>query len=161
LLVDEKVDLPIALELGDIRETVTVEGRTGTGQLALDSSALGTSVAPSELQDLPLPSRAALNLLALTPGVSTGGDITSQGRLNTSQLSINGSRTLNSEILVDGISVVTGSTGAPQTLPPTDSIREFKVLTSSYTAEYGRTSGAIVTLVTNSGTNAFTGLRTV
>ncbi len=49
--------------------------------------------------------------------------------------------------------MVTGSTGAPQTLPPGDSISQFKVLTSSYAAEYGRTSGAIVTMITESGVN--------
>ena len=76
-----------------------------------------------------------------------------RGGLSSSQLSINGSRTLNSEFLIDGVSVVTGSTGAPQTLPPADSIREFNVLAASYSAEYGRTAGAMVTLITNSGTN--------
>jgi len=106
---------------------------------------------------MPLPSRAVLNLLILTPGVSSGGEITSQGGLSTSQLSINGSRTLNSEFLIDGVSVVTGSTGGPQTLPPADSIGEFKVLASSYSAEYGRTSGAVVTLITRSGNNAYHG----
>jgi hypothetical protein len=125
--------------------------------LATESSSLGGTITPSQVQDLPLPSRNTLNLLALSPGVSSGSDITSQGGLNSSQLSINGSRTLNSEFLLDGVSVVTGSTGSPETLPPPDSIREFKVLTSSYSAEYGRTSGAIVTLVTNSGTNDFHG----
>ena len=108
-------------------DTVTVEGGTA-GQLASDSSSLGTTITPSQLQGLPLPSRYTLNLLALTPGVSSGGDITSQGGLNSSQLSIDGSRTLNSEFLIDGVSVVSGSTGAPQSLPPADSIREFNVL---------------------------------
>lgn len=96
-------------------------------------------------------------LAGLDSRVSSGSDITSQGGLSSSQLSINGSRTLNSEFLIDGVSVVTGSTGGPQTLPPAESIREFKVLTSSYSAEYGRTSGAIVTLSTNAGTNDYHG----
>ena len=125
--------------------------------MASDSSSLGNTITPSQLQDLPLPSRNVLNLLALTPGVSSGGDITSQSGLSTSQLSIDGSRTLNSEFLIDGVSVVSGSTGAPQTLPPADSIREFNVLAASYSAEYGRTAGAMVTLITNSGTNLFHG----
>jgi hypothetical protein len=156
LSMDPRADIPFMLQLGEMAETVTVEGRT-EGQLATDSSSLGNTITPSELQNLPLPSRNVLNLLALTPGVSSGGDITSQSGLSTSQLSINGSRTLNSEFLIDGLSVVTGSTGAPQTLPPADSIREFNVLTASYAAEYGRTGGAMITLITNSGTNLLRG----
>ncbi len=144
------------MQVGEVAETITVEGRTA-GQLATDTSSLGNSITPSQLQDLPLPSRNVLNLLALTPGVSSGGDITSQSGLSTSQLSIDGSRTLNSEFLIDGLSVVSGSTGAPQTLPPADSIREFNVLAASYSAEYGRTSGAMVTLITNSGANLLHG----
>ncbi|HWF48713.1 MAG TPA: carboxypeptidase regulatory-like domain-containing protein, partial [Bryobacteraceae bacterium] len=156
IAIDQKASIDAVLELGQVAETVNVEG-SSAGQLATDSSSLGGTITPADVQNLPLPSRNTLNLLALSPGVSSGADITNQGGLNTSQLSINGSRTLNSEFLLDGVSVVTGSTGSPETLPPPDSIREFKVLTSSYSAEYGRTSGAIVTLVTNSGTNNYHG----
>ena len=154
LAVDQRADIPLTLQVGQVNETVAVEGST-EGQLAVDTASLGSTITPSQVQDLPLPSRNILNLLTLTPGVSTGGPIAQS--LNSAQLSINGSRTLNSEFLIDGVSVVTGSTGQPQTLPPADSIREFRVLTSSYSAEYGRTSGGIVTLVTNSGTNLYHG----
>jgi hypothetical protein len=156
LSVDPRADIPVVMQVGEMAETVTVEGGT-EGQLATDSSSLGNTITPSQLQDLPLPSRNILNLLALIPGVSSGGDITTQAGLNSSQLSIDGSRTLNSEFLIDGVSVVTGSTGTPETLPPADSIREFNVLAASYAAEYGRTSGAAVTLITNSGTNLLHG----
>jgi hypothetical protein len=156
LSVDQRADIVIVMQAGEAAESVNVEGRL-EGQLGSDSSSIGTAITPSELQNLPLPSRNTFNLLALTPGVSSGGDITSQSGLNSSQLSIDGSRTLNNEFLIDGVSVVSGSTGAPQVLPPADSIREFNVLAASYSAEYGRTSGAMLTLITNSGANAFHG----
>ena len=156
LPVNERVDLLIEMEVGEIAETITVEGRT-QNQLQTDSSSIGNTITASQLESLPLPSRNTLNLLALTPGVSSGGDITAQTGLNTSQLSIEGSRTLNNEFLIDGISVVSGSTGAVQTLPPADSIREFNVLAASYSAEYGRSSGGIVSLITNSGSGAIHG----
>jgi hypothetical protein len=156
LAVDQRADVGVAMQLGEIAETVKVEGTTA-GQLATDTSSLGNTITPTQVQDLPLPSRNVLNLLALTPGVSSGGDITGQSGLSTSQLSINGSRTLNTDFLLDGVSVVTGSTGGPQTLPPVDSIHEFKVLSSSYSAEYGRSSGGMITLVTNSGANQYHG----
>jgi hypothetical protein len=156
LLVDQRANIDITLEVGQVTESVKVEGSTA-GQLATETASLGSTITPSQLQDLPLPSRSPYNLLALTPGVSSGGDITSQGGVNPSQLSINGSRTLNSDFLIDGVSVVSGSTGGAQTLPPTDSIQEFKVLASSYSAEYGRTSGGIITMITNSGANVYHG----
>src|SRR5260370_9331077 len=77
--------------------------------------------------------------------------------MNASRLSMNVSRTVNSEFAVNGLSVVSGSTGGVQTLPSADAIREVKVLTSSYSAEYGRTSGGTVTLITNSGTDQYNG----
>ncbi len=156
LLVDQRANINVTMQLGQVSESVTVEGETA-GQLATETASMGNTITPSQLQDMPLPSRSPYNLLALTPGVSSGGDMTSQGGLSSSQLSINGSRTLNSDFLIDGVSVVTGSTGGPQTLPPTDSLQEFKVLASDYSAEYGRSSGGIITMITNSGANAYHG----
>ena len=153
LAVDQRAAVDVKLQPGTVTESVNVVD-TGAGQLATDSSSLGNVITPSQVENLPLPSRNILNLLSLTPGVSSGGDATG---INASQLSINGSRTVNSEFTVDGVSVVSGSTGGVQTLPPADAIREFKVLTSAYSAEYGRTSGATVAMVTNSGTNQFHG----
>ena len=153
LVIDQRSDISVTLAPGAVAESITVEGDV-VGQLATDSSSLGGVINTSQVQDLPLPSRNIMNLLSLTPGVSSGGDATG---INASQLSINGSRTVNSEFMVDGISVVSGSTGGVQTLPPSDAIREFKVLTSAYAAEYGRTSGAVVTMVVNSGGNNYHG----
>ena len=153
LAVDQRSDVGVMLETGAVAESITVNGDVA-GQLATDSSSVGSVITTSQVEDLPMPNRSIMNLLSLTPGVSSGGDATG---INASQLSINGSRTLNSEFEVDGISVVSGSTGGVQTLPPTDAIREFKVLTSAYSAEFGRTSGAIVTMVINSGGNTYHG----
>lgn len=153
LSVDQRASINITLQPGRVTESVTVNGTTA-GQLATDTSSIGNVINPSQVENLPLPSRNILNLLSLASGVSSGGDATG---INANQLSINGSRTLNSEFTVDGISVVSGSTGGVQTLPPADAIREFKVLTSSYSAEYGRTSGGTVTMVVNSGNDAYHG----
>src|SRR5262249_45637491 len=149
LTVDQRAAVNITLKLGTAAESITVAGDTA-GQLATDSSSLGTVINTSQVQDFPLPNRNILNLLSLTAGVSSVGDAT---RINASQLSINGSRTLNSEFTVNGVSVVSGSTGGVQTLPPADAIREVKVLTSAYSAEFGRSSGGVVNMVLNSGTD--------
>jgi hypothetical protein len=96
LTVDQRADISLTLQIGQIAETVTVEG-SAEGQLATDTSSLGNTITPSQVENLPLPSRNVLNLLALTPGASFGGDISTQGGVNSAQLSFNGSRTLNSE----------------------------------------------------------------
>ena len=153
LTVDQRAAINVTLQPGAVAESVTVEGKTA-GQLSTESSSLGNTINTTQVQNLPLPDRNILNLLSLTAGVSSGGDATS---INASQLSMNGSRTVNSEFTVDGVSVVSGSTGGVQTLPSADAIREFKVLTSGYSAEYGRTSGGTVTMIINSGTDQYHG----
>jgi hypothetical protein len=153
LTIDQRATINITLQPGAVAESVTVAGQSA-GQLSTESSSLGTTINTTQVQNLPLPNRNILNLLSLTAGVSSGGDATS---INASQLSINGSRTVNSEFTVDGVSVVSGSTGGVQTLPSADAIRELKVLTSAYSAEYGRTSGGTVTMVINSGTDQYHG----
>ncbi|MBL8179905.1 MAG: TonB-dependent receptor [Bryobacterales bacterium] len=153
LQVDQRARVNITLQPGELAETITVTGE-GIGQLEAETSSVGAIINTSQVRDLPMPNRNILNLLTLVGGVSSGGAATG---INASQLSINGSRTLNSEFAVDGVSVVSGSTGGVQRIPSTEAVREFRVLTSGYTAEYGRTSGGFVSVITDSGTNDFHG----
>jgi hypothetical protein len=146
-----RVDLP--LPPGAMQETLDVTGER-SGQLESQSSSMGLVVDTAQVQNLPLASRAILNLLSLVGGVSAGGPATG---LNSAQLSINGSRTLNSEFIVDGVSMVSGSTGGLVRLPSTEALREFRVLTASYAAEYGRSAGGYVNVVVSSGTNNYHG----
>jgi hypothetical protein len=153
LQVRQRAQINVTLAVGDVAETINVVGE-GLGQLEAESSAMGAVINTTQVKDLPMPNRNILNLLTLVGGVSSGGAATG---INASQLSINGSRTLNSEFAVDGVSVVSGSTGGVGRMPSTEAIREFRVLTSGYTAEYGRTSGGFVSVVSDSGNNDFHG----
>jgi hypothetical protein len=153
LQVDQRARVNVTLQPGEVAETVTVVGE-GLGQLEAESSSVGAIINTSQVRDLPMPNRNVFNLLTLVAGVSSGGAATG---INPSQLSMNGSRTLNSEFTVDGVSVVSGSTGGVQRVPSTEAVREFRVLTSGYTAEYGRTSGGFVSIITDSGTNTLHG----
>jgi hypothetical protein len=153
LQVKQRARIDVMLTIGDVAETINVVGE-GLGQLEAESSSMGAVINTTQVKDLPMPNRNILNLLTLVGGVSSGGAATG---INASQLSINGSRTLNSEFAVDGVSVVSGSTGGVQRMPSTEAIREFRVLTSGYTAEYGRTSGGFVSVISDSGTNDFHG----
>ena len=144
--------LNITMDLGQVSETITVEAKgEGTDR---STSNISTLISPEEVQNLPLANRSPENLLAFIPGVTYGGSATSP---NTSQLSINGSRTLNSDVLLNGVSTTIASTGTSATLPSPDGIDALRFLTSTAPAEYGRTAGAVLAANTKSGTNAFHG----
>jgi Carboxypeptidase regulatory-like domain/TonB-dependent Receptor Plug Domain len=142
----------VILQLGDIAETVTVESKGE--QLDATTSDVSTLIAPSDVQNLPLEQRTTENLLAFIPGVTHGG---AANEVNTSQLSINGSRTLDNEVLLNGVSLVAGSTGILLPLPSPDGIDSFRVRTTNAPAEYGRTSGAVISISSKSGTNTYHG----
>ena len=142
----------VTLEIGSSSETVTVQAKGA--DLETSTSDVSTLIAPNEVQNIPLSGRNTENLLALIPGVAHGG---AGDTPNTSQLSINGSRTLNTEVLLNGVSTIVASTGTPVALPSPDGVDSFRVLTNNAPAEYGRTSGAVVSVNTISGTNTFHG----
>ena len=153
LTVGQRANVPVVLPAGEVRETITVVGE-GLGRLETEDSSMGLVIDTAQVNNLPLNNRNVLNLLTLAGGISSGGDANS---INASQLSINGSRTLNSEFSVDGVSVVSGSTGGVQRFPSTEAIREFKVQTAGYSAEFGRSAGGFVNVVIHSGANDFHG----
>ena len=134
--------------------TVTSKGE----QLDRSTSNISTLISPEEVSNLPLSLRAPENLLVFVPGVTTTRSVTGDTtQANTSQLSINGSRTLNTEVLLNGVSLIIASTGGLLSLPSPDAIDELRFLTSTAPAEYGRTSGAVLAANSLSGTNTYHG----
>jgi hypothetical protein len=150
--VAQVASVNINLQIGQVNETVTVSAKGE--ELDRSTSDISTLIAPSEVQNLPLQQRATENLLAFIPGVAHGG---AGDQPSTSQLSINGSRTLNTEVLLNGVSTIVASTGTPATLPSPDGVDSFRVLATNAPAEYGRTSGAVISVNTVSGTNSYHG----
>jgi Carboxypeptidase regulatory-like domain/TonB dependent receptor-like, beta-barrel len=150
--VAQVVSVNITMELGQVSEVVTVQSKGE--EMDRSTSNISTLISPQEVQNLPLANRNVENLLAFIPGVTYGGSATSP---NTAQLSINGSRTLNSDVLLNGVSTTIASTGTSATLPSPDGIDALRFLTSTAPAEYGRTAGAVLAANTISGTNAFHG----
>jgi hypothetical protein len=142
----------VNMQVGVATEVVTVQSKGE--ELDRSTSDVSTLIAPQEVQHIPLQQRATENLLAFIPGVVHGG---AGNQPSTSQLSINGSRTLNTEVLLNGVSTIIASTGAPATLPSPDGVDQFRVLTTNAPAEYGRTSGAAISVNTISGTNKYHG----
>lgn len=167
--VDTRVSLDLVLEPGTINETVRVEGRLNIDRA---SPGVGTVVDRQFIGNLPLNGRSFHTLLELTPGVvMTKPSITSPG-----QFSVNGQRGNANYFMVDGVGANVGSTpvatfsqqatgtlpaftisGGTNALVSSEALEEFKLQTSSYAPEFGRSPGGQVSLVTRSGTNRLTG----
>jgi len=119
----------------------------------LETPQISNLVDSREIKDLPLITRDPYSLILLSPG-------TSQTTSYLGGFTVNGSRERNNNFLLDGVdnndTSVPGSSGGALTLNP-DSVQEFRVITDNFNAEYGRNTGAIIDIVTKSGTNNFHG----
>jgi hypothetical protein len=146
----------VALEAGNVNEVVTVT----SDEVGVQDSPTGqTLISGTQVLEIPLQNRDFTKLLELAPGVSSSlDDETGFGLSNRFDVSINGMRRNAVNVFVDGVSNTdVGSNITLLSIPTIDSIKEFKVLTSNYTAEVGRSGGGAVTLVTKSGGNEFHG----
>ncbi len=145
----------LALQVGATSESVTVEAPTAG--LKTEQSNLSQTVTNRQLQDLPVQSssgRSIWNLVPLSVGVTQqiGG-----GGYALNNMRINGGRPRMDDYLVDGTSVEAVVFGGPVVGPSVDSIEQFTVLTNSFSAEYGKVSGGVISAVTKTGTNQFHG----
>lgn len=155
-----KTSINIVLEVGGIEEKVTIEA--GTPQLNTDTGTTGQTITERQLQDVPLSNRSVLDLATTIPNVS--GDVDSEDPAVTSNvpvpgfnLSLNGGRPGSTAILADGVNN-TGVGIARQVVSLTpETVQEFTVQTSAYSAEFGQTAGGVISATTKAGTNRFTG----
>jgi Carboxypeptidase regulatory-like domain len=159
LLVNTPASANIRLKLGRATETVTVTSEAPV--LNTVDASLGNSFDQHQVTQIPLEGRNVPDLLSLQAGVAyTGNRPDIDKDQDTRNGSVNGARSDQSNITLDGVDVNDQSSGYAFTsvLPVTlDSVQEFRVTTSNYNADQGEGSGAQVTLVTKSGTNNFHG----
>jgi Carboxypeptidase regulatory-like domain/TonB-dependent Receptor Plug Domain len=153
--INQPATVNAQLETGGLTETVTVQA--GAEQVQTSSSGnIGSTIEQKTLESLPIVGtrgRNPLDLLNFQPGVVFGGN--TGGAVN-----VNGSRDRAFNFTLDGIDInesTAGGSNFTPLRPNPDSVQEFQVVTSNFTAELGRSSGAQVTLVTRSGTNDFHG----
>lgn len=146
----------VVLEAGAIDQTVLI---TDDVTLIQDSPTGQTLISGTQVMEIPLQNRDFTKLLELVPGVSSSlDDETGLGLTSRFDVSINGMRRNSVNVFVDGVSNTdVGSNITLLSTPTIDSIKEFKVLTSNYTADVGRSGGGTVTLVTRGGGNEFHG----
>src|SRR6266849_1634920 len=159
-------DLPV----GAVSEIVTVEG--GASTVDTESTAVSTVVDRQFAENIPLNGRSFQSLIQLTPGVV----LTANNGSDTGQFSVNGQRANANYWMVDGVSAnigisatgnigsglagTLGSTsvlGGTNSLVSVDALQEFRIQTSTYAPEFGRTPGGQISIVTRSGTNQFHG----
>lgn len=155
--------LDIKLQTGTVSETVEVSADAPTVQS--DSSDIGTVVMQKQTLDLPLALGSTVQAMRspeafvfLTPGtVGPGSD---SGNGGTFESKISGGQNYATEVLLDGAGTTRSENGSSfdETAPSVEALGEFKVLTSTLPAEFGRTTGGIESFSTKSGTNAYHGV---
>jgi hypothetical protein len=163
LEVGQRARVDISLEVGNFAETVDVAGASPI--LKTSEAALGSVIPEIQVANLPLAIRNWDDLLALVPGVqgdryTEQGGGTSFGR--TGGINVHGARALQNNFLLDGVDNNSISENVQElttqvSRPSVDAIQEFKVVTSPYSAEYGRSPGAAISVSTKSGTNLIRG----
>ena len=166
LHVQEEVEINFELGIGSVSNTITVEG--GAPMIELSTSAPGAVVDSRTVRELPLNGRSWTDLALLQPGVvgvETQANYTAAADRGNrgfgAQVSISGGRVRQNSYRIDGVSVNDYSNGGPGSVLGgtlgVDAIEEFSVLTSNTPAEYGRTSGGVISAITRSGTNGLHG----
>jgi outer membrane receptor protein involved in Fe transport len=156
--VNDRLTIPVKLEVGETKEVVNVEA--SSLQLQTQSAELSNLIGAQQTQALPLNGRVFSQLVMLSPGVvSENGTIgNGVGISSDTTVSINGSQSNSNLWLLDGQNNMDiGSNAQNVVTPPLDALEEFKVLRSNYSAEFGGGTGGVVNVVTKQGTRDFHG----
>jgi Carboxypeptidase regulatory-like domain len=152
LTVDQTMTINASLQPGSVSSTVEVSAAQ-LPPVDLETSQISNLVESAQMQALPLITRNPYQLVLLSPGTFTASN-----RLGG--FSVNGGRTENSNFMLDGVdnndTSVPGTAGGVLSANP-DSTEEFRVITDNFNAEFGRNTGAIIDVVTKSGTNQLHG----
>jgi Carboxypeptidase regulatory-like domain/TonB dependent receptor len=170
LHVQDALEIDLQMVLGSASETVTVQ--SGVPVIDAESTSVSTVIDRTYVENLPLNGRSLQTFLLLSPGVV----LTATAFDDQGQFSVNGQRADANYFTVDGVSANFGVTGfAPlmqsaagalpalsalggtNSLASVDAVQEFRIQTSSFAPEFGRTPGGQVSILTRSGTNSFHG----
>lgn len=157
LQAGDRLRLDVPLEIGQLTESVTVTA--SVSQLQTETATRAQVLASEIIANLPTQGRNPFQIAWAAAGVIKSGSwryLRSFDIAGTSGISINGGREKTNEVLLDGISNVRAEYTVIS-VPTTESVQEFKVQANTYDAQYGRTGGGVITIVTKGGTNEFHG----
>jgi hypothetical protein len=161
LRVQDRLNLNFKLIVGQVSQSVTVSDQSPA--IETQTSSLGQVISSATMTDIPLNGREYLQLASLSTGViatttgtngNTGGSSNSFGQVT---FATNGARGTLNNFLLDGIDNNSNDNGGAILHTSVDAIQEFKIQTSSYSAEFGRSGGAVINAVIKSGTNSYHG----
>jgi hypothetical protein len=154
LETNQVATLDFKLALAQVSTSIEVTGEIPL--LQSETSSVGSTLEQKLIEQYPLPQRDAMGMMRSLPGiVSSGqvGDARSGRNVFDSTFSVAGGRSSTNEVLLDGAPNTIGDFNGVVIVPSLDSIQEFRVETSTYSAEFGRSGGGAVNVVTKSGTN--------
>jgi outer membrane receptor protein involved in Fe transport len=174
LEVAQSATLDFSLKIGNATDTVEIT--SDAPLLNTESGALETTIENKLIEDLPSAQRSTLAFINQVPGVIDAGFALAQGEnLNTngnaqgpigspgnrnffdSSFTVGGGQNSTNDVLLDGVSNTIGDFNGVAVNPPPDSVREFKVLSGVFSAEYGRSGGGVVNMITRAGGKEFHG----
>ena len=154
LLLGQAMSFDFTMTLAVAEQKVTVLAATPV--IDVGHTSISSVVRHEQIDSLPINGRNFMSFTVITPGVTT--DRTpQQGATSTSGLSFTGQRGRSNNVMVDGLDNNDHTVGAVRATFSQEAIREFQVLTNSYSAEFGKAAGGVVNIVTKSGTNDFRG----
>jgi hypothetical protein len=163
LNVNDELKFDFDLKIGNVSQTVSVDA--STVQVDTANTSMGTTITSAQILSMPLNGRSYLDLLSLQPGVAPSNTIsTYNDRAPASGLygssgtvSTDGQPEWANAFLVNGAEVNETKNMGAGMIPDADSVAEFRLITNSFSAEYGKFTGAVMNTVTKSGTNSFHG----
>jgi hypothetical protein len=165
--VNDQLRVDVSLTVGNVKQEVNVAA--SAVQVETENTQLGDVIDSKKMLALPLNGRSYLDLLGLQAGVAPTGSVTIGGTSgtgarpvsgyiqNAGNVSVNGQRETANAFLVNGGDVSEGRNLGAGLVPNLDSVEEFRLITNSFDAEYGKFSGAVMNAITKSGTNGFHG----
>jgi hypothetical protein len=152
---NQNVHVPFNLVIGGATESVEVEA--GVTLVDTRESQIGTTIEQARIQDLPTLNRNPYDLVLITPGVSTYTADAQTGSRNGTQFVVNGLPADMTSSYLDGAYSNSFKQGGVNKVPNPDAVQEFRVLTSNFDAEFGRSPGAVINVITRGGTGKFHG----
>jgi Carboxypeptidase regulatory-like domain len=160
--VNDQLEIDVVMTVGSAQQEV-INVEANAVQVQTENTQLGDVIDSKKMLALPLNGRSYVDLLGLQAGVAPatastiGGDRPVSGILNAGNISVNGQRETANAFLVNGGDVSEGRNLGTGFIPNLDSVEEFRLITNSFDAEYGKFSGAVMNAITKSGTNGFHG----
>ncbi|HEV2663490.1 MAG TPA: TonB-dependent receptor, partial [Blastocatellia bacterium] len=159
LEVEQRLRLDVALQVGDVTTTINVTSQVSRVQT--EASSLGTVVERQRIENLPLNGRHVFNLVKLIPGVQArnraADGFAEVDNQSFSQISFNGGSVYSNQVFLDGATNTVPVHNEISVVPMVDTVEEFRVQTNSLAAEFGQTSGGVISVVTRGGTNQYHG----